>query len=391
MEYAEGSIPAAENFKAVYPYDVKYMSKPGVSIVICCHNGARRLSETIRHIAYQVVPQHVQWEFILVDNCSTDDSAALAEDEWALYKTGVPLRVVPESRLGLSFARERGFAAARYEYVILCDDDNWLAEDFVALSYEIMSSNSRIGALGGFGKLAYEIEPPGYIEFCNIFAGGEQAPFNGPVPSHKLYGAGCIVRKSAVIKLKELGFKTLLTDRKGNDLSSGGDYELCFALAILGYEIWYDDRLHFVHFITRERLTWDYFMRYAKESAACFDILSSYSSIADNPVVNRYPFIFITRNFFYFLRRFIRMNLKRLVNSSESDYGKMLYFRHTVLKHKLKAYLERFGFMLRVHRQIIKFREQCSAAYPQEVIEVSSKRSWLPFELTSASKPYRQL
>ena len=367
------------------------MSKPGVSIVICCHNGARRLSETIRYIAEQEVPKHIQWEFILIDNCCTDGSAMVAEEEWAMYKTGVPLRIIPEPRLGLSFARERGFAAARYEYVILCDDDNWLAENYVELAYRIMSSNSSIGALGGFGKLVYEVEPPGYIEFCNIFAAGEQAPENGRVPSYKLYGAGCVVRKSAVIKLKELGFKSLLTDRKGADLSSGGDYELCFALAILGYEIWYDDRLHFTHFITRERLTWDYFIRYAKESAACFDILSSYSAIADNPVVNRYPLVFIGRNFFYFLRRFVRMNVKRLLNASDSDYGKMLFFRHTVLKHKLKAYLERFGFMLSVHKQILQFKELCERNYPQRVIEVSKKKSWLPFELTSASKPYRQL
>jgi glycosyltransferase involved in cell wall biosynthesis len=391
MEYAEGSIPAAEDFKAIYTDDVKFMSTPGVSIVICCHNGASRLPETIRHIAYQEVPLHIKWEFILVDNGSTDHSARIAEDEWSLYKTDVPLRIVDEPRLGLSFARERGFAAARYEYIVMCDDDNWLAENYVHMAYIIMSRNSNIGALGGFGKLVYEIDPPGYIEYCNIFAAGEQAPANGKVHYNKLYGAGCVVRKSAVIKLKEAGFKTLLTDRKGKDLSSGGDYELCFALAILGFDIWYDDRLHFTHFITRERLTWDYFIRYAKESATCFDILSSYSAIADNPVVNRYPLIFIGRNFFYFLRRFIRMNAKRLVASSESDYGKMLYFRHTVLKYKLKAYLERFGFMLRVHREILNFRERCMASFPQMIIEVNRKKQWLPFELTSSSKPYRQL
>ncbi len=367
------------------------MSRPGVSIVICCHNGARRLPETIRHIAYQEVPRHIQWEFIFIDNGSTDDSPNIAREEWSLYKTGVPLRIVSEPKLGLSYAREKGFAEARYEFIIMCDDDNWLAENYVESAYHIMSRNSQIGALGGFGKLVYEIEPPGYLEFCNIFAAGEQAPKNGRVPHNKLYGAGCVIRKSAINKLKDIGFKTLLTDRRGKDLTSGGDYELCFAISILGYEIWYDDRLYFTHFITRERLNWDYYIRYAKESAQCFDILSSYSAIADDPFVNRFPVIFISRNFFYFLRRFVRMNLKRLMYSSESDYGKMLYFRHTVLKHKLKAYLERFGFMVKVHRQIVKFREKCVALYPQRVIEVSRKKSWLPFEITSASKPYRQL
>lgn len=367
------------------------MSRPGVSIVICCHNGARRLPETIRHIAYQEVPRHIQWEFILIDNNSTDGSADVAMEEWSLYKTGVPLRVIHEPELGLTYARERGFAEARYEYIIMCDDDNWLAENYVDTAYQVMSRNPRVGALGGFGKLVYEIDPPGYLEFCNIFAAGEQGVRNGRVAHNKLYGAGCVIRKSAIAKLKDLGFKTLLTDRKGNDLSSGGDYELCFAISILGYEIWYDDRLHFTHFITRERLNWDYFIRYAKESAVCFDVLSSYSAIADDPLVNRYPFIFISRNFFYFLRRFIRINVRRTMHGKESDYGRMLFFRHTVLKYKLKAYVERFGFMVRMHRQILNFRAQCIASYPEMVIDVSKKKSWFPFEITFSSKPYRQL
>ena len=105
------------------------MKLQGVSIIICCHNGAERLSETIRHIARQRVPVYVPWELLIVDNGSTDSSAQVARTEWQKHRVDTYLRIVKEPMLGLSNARARGFQEARYEYMVLCDDDNWLDED----------------------------------------------------------------------------------------------------------------------------------------------------------------------------------------------------------------------------------------------------------------------
>ncbi len=223
------------------------MIEQGVSIVICCYNGVARLSETIHHIAQQSVPFNVPWEFILIDNASTDNSAELAKSLWAGYNILTPLQVVYEPQPGLSYARSKGFESARYDFVIMCDDDNWLQNDYVALVYIIMTQKPNVAALGGCGTLAYEVEPPEWIDKASIFAAGAQASENGMVKGYKLYGAGCVIRKSLYNRIQALGFKSLLTDRKGIDLSSGGDYELCYALAIAGYDIWYDERLKFVH------------------------------------------------------------------------------------------------------------------------------------------------
>src|SRR5690348_6905842 len=108
------------------------MKPPGVSIVICFHNGANRLAQTIRHIALQRVPPDIPWELILIDNASTDQSARVATDEWQNHAVRSSLRVIAEPVIGLSYARARGFEEALYAYVILCDDDNWLDENYVA-------------------------------------------------------------------------------------------------------------------------------------------------------------------------------------------------------------------------------------------------------------------
>jgi len=355
--------------------------KKGVSIIICCHNGARRLLETVRHIAEQRVNPEIRWEFLLVDNNSTDGSADVTRDAWDLFRGPVPLRIVQENQLGLMHARRAGFEAAQYEYVVMCDDDNWLDDSYVQHVFDIMADNPSIGALGGFGKLIYEIHPPKYIEYTNLFAGGPQAAKSGKVYKNRVYGAGCVIRKSAYDELMTIGFTSMLTDRRGMELSSGGDYELCYALSILGYDIWYDDRLRFAHFITMERLNWQYFLRYARESAICFDVLASYGAIADDASINEVPIVFISRNFFYSLRQFLKLNVKRMLHRPDSDMGKSLFFRHTILKFKLRAYVTQFGHILRIHRRILDFKEQCSESRMFRIKNIRKRLALFPLRL----------
>ncbi len=333
------------------------MKPQGISIVICCHNGSKRLVQTIRHIAMQRVPYYIPWEVIMIDNGCTDDSVAVARAEWQKHRVTTYFRIVQEPVLGLSYARARGFREAYYSFIVLCDDDNWLDENYVKCVYHIMLEKPNIGALGGFGKLEYEVDPS-VIELSYVFAAGEQAPRSGKVKENRVYGAGCVIRHSAWEKLVKSGFKSLLTDRRGEELSSGGDFELCYALAILGYDIWYDERLRFTHFITRERLTWEYFIRYAVESSKCFNVLSSYKLVAANTRINWLPGLVMLRNFLSCTKIWLVINLKRLVTRRDS-LRRPLYFRHLMFKHKWMAYFRNFNQMVTTHRMILGFRQRC--------------------------------
>ena len=115
----------------------------GFSVIICCHNGASRLAPTLAHLKAQE-PPGVPWEVLLIDNASTDGSAAATRSCW--QDGPAPLRVVSESRLGTRYARERGFLEARYSFIGFVDDDNWVARDWVRAAYEVMSSDPRLGA-----------------------------------------------------------------------------------------------------------------------------------------------------------------------------------------------------------------------------------------------------
>lgn len=236
----------------------------GVSIIICCYNSASRLPETLRHLSKQETPDGgLQWEVIVVDNASTDDTKEVAIQEWRKYSLEVPLKVVVENAPGLSYARQKGVEVSRYEYLIFCDDDNWLEANYVSLVNKFMQDNPKVGVVGGCGEEVCEIDPPAWFEdLKGAYAIGKQALYTSDVFERGyVYGAGSAIKKTALNELTNLKFSSLLSDRKGNVLSSGGDGELCFAIQLRGYKVFYFDELRFKHFIPKEKLTDEYITR----------------------------------------------------------------------------------------------------------------------------------
>src|SRR5688572_4707126 len=104
---------------------------PGCSIIICCHNSSKKLPHTLMGIATQNVSNLV-CELILVDNNSTDDTAAIASEIWRQLGHPFPLMIANENRPGLIYARKAGINLASNEIILFCDDDNWLPQDYAS-------------------------------------------------------------------------------------------------------------------------------------------------------------------------------------------------------------------------------------------------------------------
>lgn len=234
----------------------------GVSIIVCCYNSALRLPKTLECLAEQRGVDDLPLEIIVIDNASTDSTTEVAFDVWRrLGSADVKLRVVPEPTAGLSYARARGIKESQYEYVLFCDDDNLLSPDFVRVVFETMNATPAIGALGGCGTL--DITPKWLAGIEEYYAIGSQG-VTGDVTETRgcLYGAGLTIRKSVFETLtNRYHFDSLLTDRRGESLISGGDIELTFAIRLAGFRLYYDERLVFQHAIDSARLTKSYFIR----------------------------------------------------------------------------------------------------------------------------------
>lgn len=310
--------------------------KIGVSVVVCTYNGANLLPDTIRHIAQQRVRPDIKWEVIIIDNASTDDTSRIAEEEWVNYNNSTGFSILYQPKVGLAYARELGIQNAQYEFVLFCDDDNWLNPNYINLAYDLMHQNPSIGVLGGNGELLFETSPPRWLLKNCQFANGPQAKESGRVKSNIVYGAGFVVRKAAFRAAVDMGFKSMLTDRMAGKLCAGGDYEICYAIAMAGYDIWYDEKLTFKHFIPDCRTRWDDHVRLFKEGVQSFEVLVPYRIRVKQRSTNTLSF-----HFYYFLIilsyliKLLAVLLTKMKLGSASKDTPVFKLRIISLKYKL--------------------------------------------------------
>jgi glycosyltransferase involved in cell wall biosynthesis len=265
---------------------------PGISIVICCHNSAKRLPETLRHLAAQQTSPSLQWEIIVVNNASTDDTAAVAVANWPA-QAPAPLRVIDELQAGLGYARVRAIREARFEVISFLDDDNWAAADWLARVELIFALHPEVGVCGGRSEAVTEIEPPGWFEqIKRAYAVGRQFDEEGDVTDahgRLMWGAGLSVRTAAVRQLLDDGFVFRLSGRQGARLLAGEDTEICFALWASGWHFWYDDALVLSHYISAERLRWDYVLRLCSGMGNSSALIDLYLFALNRPPFENYP------------------------------------------------------------------------------------------------------
>jgi glycosyltransferase involved in cell wall biosynthesis len=137
------------------------MTVPQVSVVMSVYNGAPYLRAAIESVLGQ---QGVAFEFVVVNDGSTDESASIL-DEFANRDSRV--RIIHQDNRGLTRALIRGCESARGEFVARQDaDDISLPGRLAALTYLIRSDDrlafvsSHVDVIGPDGELLLTHTPP---------------------------------------------------------------------------------------------------------------------------------------------------------------------------------------------------------------------------------------
>lgn len=115
------------------------MLSPKISIILPTYSRRRVLERTIRSVLAQ---EEDDFELIVVDDCSTDDSAA-----YLASLTDERIRVLrPEKNLGTAGARNLGLDAARADIFALLDDDDVYLEHRLSAPLAVFAREPEVVA-----------------------------------------------------------------------------------------------------------------------------------------------------------------------------------------------------------------------------------------------------
>lgn len=246
------------------------------SVVIPIYNGAKRLPGVLEKLRSQTGTEEIQWEILVVDNNSSDETAKVVRELQSTWNLQVPLKYVFERRQGLTFARTRGIEETEGQFVAFLDDDNLPNSDWVLQAYLFGNQYPKAGIYGGQIHALYQTEPPENFKRIEhlvlaIRESGEQAFQFNPELLQLPSGAGLVLRRKAL--LESSNPECIAAVSRGDN-----DYELSLYLYQNGWEIWYNPAMHLNHLIPPERLEKSYLLslayRYGLYTFGCRVILA---------------------------------------------------------------------------------------------------------------------
>lgn len=116
-----------------------------ISVVLSTYNRCGVLGKALECLALQEAPG-IEYEVIIVDNNSTDQTRQVAE---ALAAGDRRFRYIFEGHQGLSHGRNAGIRAARADVIAFTDDDVEVAQDWIAQIYTALIEYPEAEFIGG--------------------------------------------------------------------------------------------------------------------------------------------------------------------------------------------------------------------------------------------------
>jgi glycosyltransferase involved in cell wall biosynthesis len=149
------------------------------SIIIPLYNKAPYIRKALETVCAQT---YRDYEIIVVNDGSTDDSAVVAES-YLQHAEGICYTIISQDNAGVAAARNRGVKHASGQYMAFLDADDWWEPDYLARMAELIADYPQAGVYGcnyvyykpGKTRVALNI-PTGYINYPKAYYQGSAMP-----------------------------------------------------------------------------------------------------------------------------------------------------------------------------------------------------------------------
>jgi glycosyltransferase involved in cell wall biosynthesis len=247
-----------------------------VSVVICTHNPRKDfLERTLQGLKLQTLPTD-RWELLIIDNASVPAVEEFADTVWHPRA-----RIVREPRLGLTPARLRGIKESVGDLLVLTDDDNVLAPDYLEQALRIGEQHPFLGAWGGSAIGEFEVPVPEWagpwIHFVAVHVCKRAIWTNEPYRATP-HGAGMCIRKHIAVAYATATMTDparLMLGRSGTSLMGCEDTEMADSSFEHGLGVGTFPQLVLTHIIAGNRLTKSYFLKAAEGREASIVLMKT--------------------------------------------------------------------------------------------------------------------
>lgn len=172
-----------------------------ISIVCAAYNSKNYITETINSVLNQ---DYENWELLIIDDCSTDDTFQIVESEAKNDHRIRTFRNIANS--GSGFSRNIGIKNAKGNYLTFIDSDDLWDSDFLSSSLKFQSENGYDFTFASYRRLNEDL-----VEIL--------APFIVPkkVSYKDMLKTGSISCLTAFININQLGKNYMPQIRKRQD------------------------------------------------------------------------------------------------------------------------------------------------------------------------------
>jgi len=217
---------------------------------------------TLASVSSLAIPAGVEADCVVIDNASTDDTAAVIDDFARL--AAIPMRRVLEPRMGSSFARNRAVDETASDYIFFIDDDAVAERDWAVQLIDEMRRRD-LDAACGMVLPRWSSAPPKWLGpslWVKLAVHDrsviESAPASSAERLDNYFSANVGFKRSAFARFGK--FREDLGVVGGNPIS-GEDTELFARILAGGGTMGFVPRAIVHHLIPPERMTRAYLRR----------------------------------------------------------------------------------------------------------------------------------